>query len=256
MKDEKQYLIKWKRKDYGKLIKAVNQYNKRINELNALDLDISLPNKPLVYKDIKEEIVTRKQLNQILSTLKRINFKSAIDKIVLESGEAISKWEYYDVMKKKEIAETYLRKQIEEELSNLTYKGLKNERIEKLEATLRTIENFQNKKGDSLRYALDRIKKVGSIDYEIKKASTFKENFMYALKEASSNFSNYKILKNKLDTIKNPKEFYEFVSQSETLMDLFIWYDDETGTLQYGGFKSNEDAFNDAIVKLGFDIEV
>lgn len=252
---EKQYLIKWQRKDYGKLIKAVNQYNKRIKELNELDLDINLPTKPLNYKDIKEDIITRKQLNQTLSTLKRINFKSATDEIKLQSGEVISKWEYNDIMKRKNIAEEYLRRQIDEERRNTSFKGLSNEKLEKLTSTLETIEKFENKKGDNLRYALNRIKTLGNVDYEIKKADTFKTNFMYALKEGSSTFKNYKLLNDKLKTIRNPKEFYEYVSQSETLMDLFIWYDDETGTLQYGGFKSNEDAFNDALVKLGFDID-
>ena len=249
MKD-KQYLIKWQRKDYGKLIKAVNKYNKRINELNQLNLEVDIP-KPIEYKEIKKEILTRKQLNQTLSTLKRINFKSAMDEITLQSGEIISRWEFNDIMKRKQIATEIISKQIEEETKNLTYKGLKNDRIKKLEKTLETIENFENKKGEQLRYSLERIKKLGQIDYEIKKANTFRDNFMYALKEGASTFKNYKLLKEELTKLKNPKQFYDFISQSTILMDLFIWYDDETGHLQYGGYKGNEEAFNDALVKLG-----
>lgn len=265
-KEEKQYLIKWQRKDYFNLIKAVNKYNKRIEELEKMDLDISLPKK-IRYKDlynkkgelieagVKSDILTRKQLNQTLSTLKRINFKSAIDEIKLQSGEVISKWEYNDIMKRKNIAEEYLRRKIDEERRNTSFKGISNDKLDKLTATLETIENFEDKKGRDLRYALNRIKTLGNIDYEIKKADTFKTNFMGALKEGASNFKNYKLLNDKLKSIRNPKEFYNFVSQSDTLMDLFLWYDDETGLIQTGAFKNNEEGFNDALVKLGFDIE-
>lgn len=252
MKD-KQYLIKWTRKDYGKLRSSVNRFNKRIDELQQLDLNVKLPTK-LNYSDLKEDILTRKQLNQTLSTLKRLNFKSAMDEVEIASGEIISKWEFNDVIKRREIAIDYVTKQIEEETKKQTYKGLKNDRLIRLEKTLKTLENFQNKEGDKLRYALERIKKIGNIDYEIKKAKTYRDNFMYALKDGASTFKNYKVLKERLEGIKNPKDFYEFVSQNDTLMDLFLWYDDETGTLKYGGFKSNEDAFNNALIDLGISI--
>ena len=247
MTNDKQYMIKWSRKDYGKLRSSINQFNKRVKELEAMDLNVKIPS-AINYNDIKEDILTRKQFNQTISTLKRLNFKSAMDEVELQSGDTISKWEYNDVMKRRQIAIEYVTKEIEEETKNLTYKGLKNERIERLEATLKTLENFENKQGDKLRYALDRIKKLGNIDYEIKRANTFRDNFMYALKEGASTFKNYKLLKQELEKIKNPKDFYEFVSKSDTFMDLFIWYDDKTGTLKYGGFKSNEDAFNSALV--------
>ena len=82
----------------------------------------------------------------------------------------------------------------------------------------------------------------------MKKAQTFKDNFMYALKEGASTFKNYKLFYNNLKKMKNPKEFYNFVKDSDTLMDLFVWYNDETGTLTYGSFKNNEEAFNKALI--------
>ena len=174
-----------------------------------------------------------------------------MDEVILQSGEIISKWEYNDIMKRKEIATETISRQLEEETKNLTYKGLKNDRIKKLEKTLETIENFETKTGSELKYSLERIKKLGQIDYEIKKAQTFRDNFMYALKEGASTFKNYKLLKRELGKIKNPKQLYDYISQTPILMDLFLWYDDETGHLKYGGFSKNEEAFGDALVKLG-----
>ena len=73
--------------------------------------------------------------------------------------------------------------------------------------------------------------------------------------ESVSNFENYELLKNRLDKIKNPSKFYDFISQSNVLMDLFIYYDDNSGTLVYGGFSSNEEAFNNGLVELGIQID-
>ena len=60
-----------------------------------------------------------------------------------------------------------------------------------------------------------------------------------------------------LDKIKNPTKFYEYVSKSPTLMDLFLWYK-ETDVLFYGAFSSNQEAFDSSLLfQLGInDVEV
>lgn len=255
--NNKEYLIKWTRKDYNNLKKAVNQFNKKIREVEKLNKDLDLPN-VISYQDVKSDILTRKQLNQTINSLNRSRFKNAFDEIILSSGESISRWEYRDILKKQPIAIEKVQKSLEEEYLKLPkeFKGLKNDRIQKLEATLRTIQNFQNKSGDSLRYSINRIRKLGQVDYEMKKAQTFRENFLNSIKEGASSFKNYKMFYDDLKKIKNPKEFYDYVKNSDTLMDIFIWYNDETGTLQYGSFKNNEDAFNNALVNdFGYNLE-
>ena len=133
---------------------------------------------------------------------------------------------------------------------------MKNERIDRLETTLETLQNFQTKKGQSLRYSLDRIRKIGNVDYKLKKAETFRENFMTALKEGAGNFDNYKMFEKDLKKIKNPQDFYNYVKNSDTFMDIFVWYNDEGGAIVYGNFKNNEDAFNRALVEdFNYNIE-
>lgn len=252
----KEYMIKWTRKDYSNLRKSINQFNKKIKELEKLESEMELPN-VINYKDIKADILTRKQLKQTLSSLNRIRFKNAFDEIKLSSGEIISRWEYNDIMKKQPIAIEKIEKDLKEEMKNQSFKGLKNEKVERLESTLKTLQNFQNKQGSSLRYSLNRIRKIGGIDYEMKKAQTFKDNFLKALKEGASTFKNYKMFAKDLEKIKNPKEFYNYVKDSDTFMDLFIWYNDETGTITYGNFNNNEEAFNNALINdFGYELEM
>lgn len=255
---KKEYLIKWNRKDYSNLKKAINQFNKRIKEFEQLDKEVELPN-IVNYQDLKSDILTRKQLNQTISSLNRIRFKNAFDEIVLASGEKITRWEYRDIEKRLPVAVEKVQKDLQEEYLKLPneYKGLKNDRIQKLESTLRTLQNYQTKEGLSLKYSLNRIRKIGNVDYEMKKAQTFKDNFIKGLKEGASSFKNYKMFLNDLEKIKNPKEFYNYIKSSDTFMDIFVWYNDETGTITYGSFKNNEEAFNNALVNdFGYNINI
>ena len=73
------------------------------------------------------------------------------------------------------------------------YKGISNDKIDSLESTLKTLKEYDKKTGQSLRYAIERIKRVGSTDYDYFKAQVFRENFMKALDNVK-NFDNYKVL--------------------------------------------------------------
>lgn len=251
-------MINWKRSDYLQLQKAARDFNRRIKLLKKYDLvDYDLPEE-VVYKDLKKDILSRKQLNQTLSSLASFQKGSAIDEVKLQSGEIISKWQMGEIIKRKPIAIETIKRQLAEEVANeeerTSFKGLVNERIDRLEQTLNTLENYDKKTGQALKYAIDRITKIGNVDYELKKAQTFRDNFMLALKEGASTFENYQLLKDELDKIKDPKEFYDYLKNSDTFMDLFIWYKEGEG-LTYGGFASNEDAFNSALEK-DFNIEL
>lgn len=93
---------------------------------------------------------------------------------------------------------------------------------------LKDIRNLKDleirRTGDFMRLK-ERLQTYGSLDYKYMKATIFRENFELALEESSyKNLSNFNILKSKLDTIKNPLKFFEFVSKSEVFSDLFIYY--------------------------------
>lgn len=252
-------LIKWTKEDYLRLQKATRDFNKKIKTLEKYDLvDYELPD-ILVYKELKKDILTRKQLNQTLSTLNAFQKSNALDEVKLQSGEIISKWQQNEIIKRKPQAILKIESDLAEEFANeenrTSFKGLVNERIDRLNQTLNTLENYDKKTGKALKYAIDRILKIGSVDYKLKKAQTFRDNFMYALKEGASTFKNYKQFKKELDNIKNPIEFYDYLKNSDTFMDLFVWYKENDG-ITYGAFASNEEAFNTALEKdFGLELE-
>jgi hypothetical protein len=248
-------MIRWNKKRSQELTSAINKFNKRLREVEKLDLDITLPKKQ-TYNELREDILTTKQFNQTLASLNRFNKSTATRGVKLDSDEVITAWEWNETIRRQGNAIEKIQKDLDEEMEQQTFKGLKNERIDKLEATLETLQNFQTKKGNALRYSLDRIRKIGNVDYKLKKAETFRENFMSALKEGAGNFANYKMFEKDLKKIKNPQDFYNYVKNSDTFMDIFVWYNDEGGAIVYGNFKNNEDAFNKALVEdFGYNIE-
>ena len=247
-------LIRWKKGDYIKLGQAVSRFNKIINELEVDERDYlpELRN----YKEIKEHITSRKELNRIIKSLRRANIENLLATKSFDSGEEISKWEFQELNKAKRRAFRNLEKERESILTNRPSIGMGDERLSEIKAIETSFNELHEKTESDLKRVIDRIFSVGRSDYKLSKDKLFMDNFYKAL-EGVSNFQNYKILKNKLDKIKNPTKFYEFVSKSPVLMDLFLWYK-ESDSLFYGGFSDNEEAFNSTLLfHLGIlDIKV
>lgn len=193
--------------------------------------------------------MTRKELNRQINSLKNFLKEDATEIIELSSGEEITKWER-DELKKLERNAT---RRLKNELATIDKieKPYTTQREIEINAQLNNLKTWQNKKGFEFNKIKSRLQNIGTLDYEIKKASVYKENYMNSMREAFSNFENFEVLENKLKTIKNPKSFFKYIQQSDYLSDLFLYYDDESGTLVYGGLSSNEEIFNSELVKLG-----
>ena len=243
-------LIRWKRGDYVRLSRAVSNFNKRIKELQVDELDYLPDLKD--YKEIKENIYSRAELNRIINSLKAINKENALDLYTTEAGVDITRWEAKEIKKAKRRALTNITKEIESIEIGRKSIGMGDERLRELEATRKSIENIDKKKGYEFERTKKRVMELGKKDRELKQDSLFMENFLKALEE-TQDFENYDKLKDKLNSIKNPTKFYEFIKQSSIFMDLFIWYHDKSGTIVYGAFATNEDAFNEGLEQLGID---
>jgi len=237
-------LIRWKRGDYIKLGQAVSRFNKIINELDS-DERKFLPELK-EYKEIKEHITSRKELNRVLNSLRRVNEENLLKTKVLESGEEISKWEFQELTKARKRAYRNLAIEKEMILKNRPSIGMGDERLSEIRAIENSFVSLEFRKGKDFKRIMERIFSVGRTDYELAKAELFRKNFYKALEEIS-NFQNYDVLKKRLDKIKNPIKFYEFVKQSPILMDLFLWYK-ESDSLFYGSFSSNQEAFNSSLL--------
>ena len=245
-----QNLIRWKRGDYVRLSRAVSNFNKRIKELEVNELDYLPDLKD--YKEIKENIYSRAELNRIINSLKAINKDNALDLYKTESGVDLTRWEATEIKKAKKRALRNINAEIGKIEQGRKSIGMGDERLRELEATKQSILDMNKKKGYEFKRVKERAFELGKKDRELKQDSLFRENFLKALEE-TSDFENFDKLKDKLDSIKNPTKFYEFIKQSSIFMDLFIWYHDKSGTIVYGAFATNEDAFNEGLEQLGID---
>ena len=247
-------LIRWKKGDYIKLGQAVSRFNKLINELEV-DEKKYLP-ELRDYKELRDHINSRKELNRIINALRRANTSNLVETHVFDSGEEVSKWEFSEIKKAKRRAFANLEKERETIITGRSSIGMGDERLSEIKAIENSFETLDSRKGSEFERIKSRIFSVGRSDYQITKDKQFRENFYTAL-EGISNFQNYEVLKRELDKIKNPSKFYDYVKRSPVLMDLFLWYK-ESDSLFYGGFSDNEDAFDSTLLfHLGInDVEV
>lgn len=246
-------LIRWKRGDYVKLAKAVNKFNKQVNELQAKGIDYTPDVKN--YQSIKENIYTRKELNRIVNSLKKFSIETS-KKVELPSGENLTSWEYKELRLARNRARRYLEGKLELQQKENPYGkfGLETKDIENTKSTLRSLNKLETKTGYDLKMLMKRISKLGNSDTQLKRAITYKDNYMKVLNNME-NYENWDLLKAKLDSIKDSKEFYEFIKKSPVLSDLFKFADSEDksdpNAQTYGGFANNQEAFNTGLMQVG-----
>lgn len=236
-------IIRWTKSDYGKLSYAVREFNKKVKELEAMDKNV-LPEE-FNYQELKDTIYSRKELNRVIKALRRFNNESQQKTLKLESGQEITRWEYSELKKAQKRAIGTIQEKargiIEDDtnvIGDLEFKQLMR--------TKESIEDLFNRLGSEFKRTAKRTLSWGKNDYELWRASVYRENYMEALKEMS-NYDNYELLIKKLNSIENPIKFYEYISQSDILKDLFLFYKDKATAQTYGGFTSNQEAFDTAI---------
>ena len=246
-------LIRWKHGDYVKLSRAVNKFNKQVNDLQSKGIEYTPDVRD--YQSIKANIYTRKELNRTINSLKKFSIETA-KKVELPSGEELTAWEYKEMRLARNRARRILESKLEQQQLENPYAkfGLETKEIENTKATLRSLNKLESKVGYDLKMLMKRISKLGSSDTQLKKAITYRENYMKVLNNMN-NYENYEVLKSKLDSIKDSKEFYNFIKESPILSDLFKFADSENksdpNAQTYGGFANNQEAFNTGLAQVG-----
>lgn len=245
-------LIRWQKKDYSRLRYAINKFNKEVSSIEVDERKILPPLQN--YKDVKNAITTRKELNRVINALKRANESTLGETRTFESGERVTKWEYAEINKAMRRAFRTLENERESILTSRKSIGMGDERLSEISAIEESLMSMEYKTGSDFKKVKERLFAVGRSDYKMARDKQFMENFYKAL-EGISNFENYDVLKRQLDKIKNPSSFYEYVKRSPILMDLFLWYKTSDSTI-YGGYQSNEEAFTSTLMNdLGIFIE-
>lgn len=239
--------ISWRKGDYIRLGKAVSDFNKKINRLNAEENKLYLP-ETINYKEAKENITTRKELNRLINSLRRFQRAGAEDIYTTQAGEELTKWERRELGIQSRIAQTRLRaelKALNEPLeSGFSRAQMGSVRVREIEAKIRNLKDIENKKGYELMTLKKRIRLEGASDYSMKRAIVFRENYLNEMKKYS-HFDNYEKLISKLESFTNPISFFNFVSQNELTGDLTYQSDE----------MYSQEAFNSFVQDFGIDID-
>lgn len=232
--------INWKRKDYITLGKAVANFNKKINELNAEERKLYLPDK-IKYTDVKQNITTRNELNRVLNSLRRFSKEGAEDLYTTKAGEQMTKWERKELGIQAGIAKRRLGQELKE-LGKVNEQGysriqMGSMRAREIQAQIRNLSSLENRVGYEFKRLRQRIQNIGTSDYIMKKAIIYRENYLNEMKKYAS-FDNYEKLMAKLNSINNPVSFYEYVSKNEIIADLTYQSDQYYSQQEFNQFVS------------------
>lgn len=252
---QKQYNIKWTKTDYLTLGRAVAQFNRKINQLNAEERRLYLPN-TISYAETKENITTRNELNRVLNSLRRFSKKGAEDLYTTAGGQQITKWERQELSLQSGIAKRRLNQELKE-LNQPLKTGFSriqmgSMRQKEIEAQIKSIERIEKTKGYDFERISRRIKMLGTSDYTLKKAYVFQENFMTQLEILKNNIPEFEKVYNYFKSIKNPITFFNTTQKSEVLQDFFVWYQMPEN---YASFSNNQEIADYIINEYNTNVE-
>lgn len=241
--------IRWTRSDYARLARAVTDFNKKVNELQNEENKLYLP-ETQKYQEIKGKILTRNELNKVINSLRKFIERGQEDLIRTEAGEILTKWEYSDIKRRKNIIQRRLQKEIKE-LEEPTDTGysmaqMGSSEYKAKQARLNYLKNLEQQ--GKLKSSKEQIYKQGRSDYELWKAIIYKKNYLSMLEQSYNNYENFELLYDYLNNISNPITFYEFIEDNEFLKDITLMYD-VAMNIAISGY-SGEDMFNMLLDKL------
>lgn len=229
--------INWKQGDYIRLGQAVAQFNRKINQIKTEENKLYLPEE-VEYTKLKQNIITRNELNRIINSLRRFNTEGAEDLYETDSGEMLTKWERKELGIQKQIITTRINKEIQklnEPISGgYSRAQMGSQELQQLLAQKRNLEKLETVTGQEFERLKNRIRNLGSSDYNMRKAITYRKNVIEQLEELKNGYSEFQEIYDLLDKIKNPVKFYETMQKSRVLEDFFSWYINPEG---YGSFR-------------------
>lgn len=255
MNDERktyESVIRWNAESSRRLEEAINHFNR---ERAKVENKENIP--PVAkYNNYRDRIISRRELESVIKSLNSATVENLTSQETLASGEKVSSWEYQDTIRRKNLAGTNLLNELDSinrhrAESGNTYMG--EERISEIQETLRMLDESLDDL-NTFKESRHRLSVYGREDLELYKSKVFMQNFKKAV-DNLQNFEHYKILKEKMNEVRNPAKFYELMKKSNILMDIFLWYKDPDGALVYSNFDTNEEAFDYALSEeLDIDI--
>lgn len=230
--------ISWKNVDNLSLGKAVANFNRKLNKIRTEENKMYLPDE-INFRDVKENIYTRRELNRVIQNLRNFNKEGAEELYQNDAGENMTKWE-------KDIIESNIKtgiRRLNKELRQVDRNKYPFETAEEknIKQRIQNLRSFNKVKGFDFEIVKKRAFNIGRADFEMKKAIQYKENYLKVLKEHYMNFDNYDKLMKYLEKFKNPIRFFERIEATgnENIVDIYMLYDPDMAQRQFNEFVSN-----------------
>ena len=130
----------------------------------------------------------------------------------------MTKWERRELGIQSRIAQSRLQNELktlnEPTESGFSRAQMGSMRVREINAQIKNLKNIESAVGYEFNRLRDRLSRIGTSDYSMKKAIVFRENYLKEM-EKYSHFDNYEKLMKKLRSFTNPISFFNFVSQNE-----------------------------------------
>lgn len=240
-----QSLINWRRGDYVKLGRAVAEFNRKIDKVRTEENQDYLPEK-ISYRNLKDNILTRQELNRQINSLKRFQRENASNLYETQASMRLTNWEREELRINERVAKAKQTREINrfnnetKASSGFTREQMGSLELQRMKASrnnLGKLETVVGKEFDRLRR---RLRTWGSSDFSMRRSITYRKNYIDTMKKYKS-FKNYDKLKAKMDELSNPMDFYDFMSKNELTKDLTYQSDQVYG----------ENEFNNYLISLG-----
>lgn len=217
MKKEKITELKWKKSIDRELRTAVANFNKKVRELQIDGEREYLPEQ-VDYKVLHQRIKSREELSRVIHDLKRFGKEGQEDVVILQSGEGITKWELNKLKGEQNRALKQVREEIAEYHKPITESGftraqMGSTELRKLEAKEKMLLSLETRVGQAFQNLKRRISTLGTLDFKLRKAIIYRQNYYNTIVKQFSNFHGYEELKKAFDEHKDPFEFYEWIKE-------------------------------------------
>lgn len=232
MARKKQQLIKWTSQDERRLKKVVTDFNKRVKRLKEKTPRGKrgyLPDE-ISFTGTRRLIKTKDELERIIDEYSKFKGKEAYKKVALKSGKKITMWEKEKLQREQKRAIQRLRRELRKEKRPEYRMGTPE--YQYLKGSLESVKNFEKLTGKRLQEAIKRIESYGSLDFDMRKATIYRANYMKMLRKEYQNYDNYLKLVRRLNKIPNPIDFYNFIKNSTyggKVEDIMYMYDSSDG---------------------------
>lgn len=241
--------IRWDKSATTPLSEAVANFNRKINKIRSEENKDILPGN-LNYYEVKESIKNRDELYRYIKSLKKFQAEGSEQIVTLESGRQLTEWEYKELKQLRKNAKTRITKKLNsiDKVSHpLPFKQQWD--LIDLAHSLDKLETATGKQFERIRA---RINLRGRSDYELKKAIIFRENYIKEM-EKYKGYANYNLLKDKMESIKDPLAFYNQIKENDLIVDLQYQSDEHYNQSRFNQFVIewgvNEDTIEDSIEK-------